>query len=245
MAIDLLPALDLRGGLVVRLLHGDDGARTVYRTDPEDVLAGFAAAGVARAHLVDLDAAFGEAAQRPLLERLVARGREVGLRVQLGGGLRDAASVEWALGAGCERVVVGSLALTDPALFAELAGRFPGRLVAALDIAEGRVRIAGWRQEAGELLSETCRRLARQPLAAVLVTDIERDGALTGPNLDLARRVGSACAAPALLSGGVRALADLEAAAACPEIGGVVVGRALYEGRIELASALAVCEGRP
>ncbi len=245
MAMDLLPALDLRRGEVVRLLRGDDGARTVYGDDPEAVLAGFAAAGVAWAHVVDLDAAFGEAAQRALLERLAARAAELGLSLQVGGGLRDATSVEWALAVGCGRVVVGSLTLTEPDLFSDLVERFPGRLVAALDVAGGKLRIAGWREAAGELLSETCRRLARLPLAAVLVTDIERDGALTGPNLELTRRVGSACAAPALLSGGIRDLADLEAAAACSEIGGAVVGRALYEGKIELSAALAVSGSTP
>jgi phosphoribosylformimino-5-aminoimidazole carboxamide ribotide isomerase len=163
--------------------------------------------------------------------------------LQLGGGLRDRSAVEWALAAGCERVVLGSLAANDPEAFGELAHAFPGRTVPALEVAGGEPRVAGWTTTAGSGLAEICRRLRGLPCAAVLVTDIDRDGMLSGPNLELTCRIARATGLPALLSGGVRSLADLAAAAALPEIAGAILGRALYEHRIELAEALAVCAG--
>src|SRR5258708_19958247 len=253
--MDLLPAIDLRHGRVVRLRQGDDSRATEYASDPLAVAAAFAAAGVRRIHVVDLDAALGEPPQRALVERLAA-GAELGASgdraartggaragLRLGGGLRGRAAVEGALAAGCERVVLGSLPARDPAAFGELARAFPGRTLPALEVAGGEVRVAGWTQAAGSPLEEICGRLRGLPCPAVLVTDVERDGMLTGPNLDLARRIAAATGLPALLSGGVRSLADLAAAAALPEIAGAVLGRALYEGRIDLAAALAVCAG--
>jgi phosphoribosylformimino-5-aminoimidazole carboxamide ribotide isomerase len=244
--MDLIPALDLRGGRVVRLAQGDDGRRTVYGDDPARFLPAFATAGVRLAHVVDLDAAFGEPPQRERvadLLRQAAAARGGALGIQLGGGLRDAQAVAWALGAGCRRVVVGSIVVRQPDLFAELASLHAGRVVPALDVTGGELRIAGWREEAPAPLSQVCRRLRELPCPAVLVTDIERDGTGSGPNLDLARRVGEAAGLPALLSGGVASLADLRAAAGCPEIAGVVVGRALLEGAFTLAEALAACHG--
>jgi len=237
--LDLLPAIDLRGGKVVRLIRGDDARRTVYGDDPAAVVARYASAGVRRAHVVDLDAALGEAPQRALLERLVAGP----LAIQLGGGLRGRDAVSWALGAGCEWVVLGSLVTRDPELFAELADDFPGRLVPALDVEAGEVKVAGWREAAAASLEDLCARLGELPCPAVLVTDIERDGTLEGPNLELTRRVGRSSGLPALLSGGVRCLEDLRAAREAPEIGGAVVGKALYEGAFTLEAALAVAAG--
>lgn len=291
--MELLPAIDLRHGRVVRLRQGDDSRTTEYAADPLAVAAAFAAAGARRIHVVDLDAALGEPPQRELIARLTATlaagsdgggksgagaesgpdrergaGAESGsdgergagaeratvggraaptggvrVGVQLGGGLRDRAAVEWALAAGCERVVLGSLPARDPAAFGELARAFPGRTVPALEVAGGEVRVAGWTEAAGTPLDEICARLRGLPCPAVLVTDVERDGMLCGPNLELARRVAAATGLPALLSGGVRSLADLAAAAALPEIAGAVLGRALYEGRIDLAAALALGSG--
>jgi phosphoribosylformimino-5-aminoimidazole carboxamide ribotide isomerase len=241
--MELLPAIDLRQGQVVRLTRGDDRARTVYASEPAEILARFALAGVARVHVVDLDAAFGEPPQDELLMRISVYGRVAGLGLQLGGGLRDPLAVAEKLDLGFERAVVGSLIFTAPEAFETLVASHPGRIVAALDVEEGKVRLSGWREEAAEPLSAVCRRLVKLPLAAVLVTDIARDGGLGGPNLDLARRVGSACGVGALLSGGVSSLADLRAAAACPELAGAVVGKALYEGLFSLEEALLACQG--
>jgi phosphoribosylformimino-5-aminoimidazole carboxamide ribotide isomerase len=235
--VELIPAIDLRHGRAVRLRQGDDARATVYDDDPVAVLEAYARAGVARVHVVDLDAALGEAPQRDLVERMVA----VGVRIQLGGGLRDREAIDWALGTGCHRVVIGSLVARDIEAFRALAEERPGRLVPALDVAHGEVRISGWKQGAAQHLGELCGRLMGVPCPTVLVTDVERDGMMTGPNLDLALRVARTSGLPALLSGGVHALADLEAARQVPEIAGAIVGRALYEGAFTVAEALAVC----
>jgi phosphoribosylformimino-5-aminoimidazole carboxamide ribotide isomerase len=241
--MELLPAIDLRHGRAVRLRQGDDARATVYGEDPVAVLESYARAGVARVHVVDLDAALGEEPQRELIERLAAAGASRTVAIQLGGGLRGREAVEWALAAGCDRVVLGSLVARDPEAFAALARDLPGRIVPALDVEKGEVRVAGWKEGAARTLADLCAGLRGLPCPAVLVTDVERDGMLAGPNLELARRVARDSGLPALLSGGVSALADLEAARQVPEIGGVIVGRALYDGAFTVTEALAVCGG--
>jgi phosphoribosylformimino-5-aminoimidazole carboxamide ribotide isomerase len=241
--MDLLPAIDLRHGRVVRLRQGDAARSTTYAEDPLEAAAAFAAAGARRIHVVDLDAALGDAPQRAVLEHLLAARWPGPIQWQLGGGVRDRAAIEWALGAGCERVVLGSLPARDPASFAALAQAFPERLVPAVEVAAGAARVAGWTLAAAAPLEEICARLRGLPCPAVLVTDVERDGMLSGPNLELACRIAAATGLPALLSGGVRSLADLRAAADRREIAGVILGRALYEGGIDLAAALAMTAG--
>jgi phosphoribosylformimino-5-aminoimidazole carboxamide ribotide isomerase len=239
--VELLPAIDLRRGRAVRLQQGDDARATVYGDDPLAVLDGYVRAGVRRVHVVDLDATFGEAPQRGLIARLTGRGAAV----QLGGGLRDGGAVRQALENGCDRVVVGSMVARDVEGFRALTLLYPGRVVPALDVEAGEVRIAGWQEGAAWRLPELCVRLRGLPCPAVLVTDVERDGMLTGPNFELARRVATASGIPALLSGGVRSLADLEEASRMPEIAGAVVGRAIYEGVFTVEEALAVIGPHP
>lgn len=236
--MELLPAIDLRHGRAVRLEQGDDARATVYGDDPVALLEAYARAGVARVHVVDLDAALGEEPQRDLIERMAALGVP---KVQLGGGLRDEAAIDWALTAGCDRVVIGSLVARDVNAFRVLAAGRPGCLVPALDVARGEVRISGWKEGAPRKLGDLCAHLMGLPCPAILVTDVERDGMMTGPNLELARRVARSTGIPALLSGGVRELADLEAARDVPEIAGAIVGRALYEGAFSVEEALAAC----
>jgi cyclase len=232
-ALDLLPAVDLRHGRAVRLRQGDAARETVYADDPVALATAYRDAGVRRVHVVDLDAAFGETPQRGLIEKLAAV-----LPVQLGGGLRDGAAVAWALAAGCERAVIGSLVAREPERFRALAEEHPGRLVPALDVEAGAVRTAGWREGSRRTLAELCDLLRGLPCPAVLVTDVERDGMLTGPNFDLTRQVSRGSGLPALLSGGIHRLADLEEAARIPEIAGAIVGRALYEGAFTIEEAL-------
>ena len=238
--MELIPAIDLRHGRAVRLRQGDETRATVYGDDPVTVLDSYSRAGVARVHVVDLDAALGETPQRELIERMAA----AGVKIQLGGGLRDRESIDWALGAGCDRVVIGSLVARDTDAFRALAQERPGCLLPALDVADGEVRIAGWKEGASQNLGELCARLMGLPCPAILVTDVERDGMMTGPNLDLALRVARTSGLPALLSGGVHALSDLEEARRVPEIAGAIVGRALYEGAFTVEEALAVCGPR-
>ncbi|MDY7092760.1 MAG: HisA/HisF-related TIM barrel protein [Acidobacteriota bacterium] len=242
-SIDLLPAIDLRGGQVVRLRQGDDARRTVYSQDPRAVLESFAAAGARWVHVVDLDGAFGDGSQRALTEDLAEAAGALGLSLELGGGLRDRDGVLRALDAGCRRLVLGSMLARDFDLFAALAEELPGRLVPGIDLKDGQLGVAGWTETADLNLETLARRLAGLPCPAVLVTDISRDGELGGANLELACEAGRLTGLPALLSGGVEGLNDLRRARQRPEIGGAVVGRALYDGRLELAEALAVCRG--
>ena len=235
--MELIPAIDLRHGRVVRLVQGDEARATVYGDDPVAVLESYANAGVARVHVVDLDAALGEPRQLALLKRMAA----VGVSLQVGGGLRDRETIAQAFMAGCERAVIGSLVARDIDTFRGFAEELPGWLIPALDVASGEVRIAGWKEGATRSLGDLCAHLMGAPCPAVLVTDIERDGMMTGPNLDLACRVAATSGIPALVSGGIHALSDLEAARRLPEIAGVVVGRALYEGTFTLEEALAAC----
>ena len=244
--MELLPAIDLRHGRVVRLLRGDDARRTVYSDRPLAVLEGLVGAGVRRIHVVDLDAAFDEDPQRELVAELAARLAGKGADLQLGGGLRDGARVAWALEeAGCGRAVVGSMLARDFRGFARLARRYPGRLVPALDVEDGEVRVAGWTEGAGRSLDALCEALRGLPCPAVLVTDVARDGTLEGPNFELSRRVAELSGVPAILSGGVRCLSDIERARGTREIGAAIVGRALYESAFGIEEALAAAEGPP
>ncbi len=236
--MQLIPAIDLRHGKVVRLVQGDDGRRKSYGLDPSEVLRAYAEAGIALVHIVDLDAALGEPPQRELITALVASGRS---GIELGGGLGDFHAVAWALSAGCRRVVLGSIVARDPDAFSRLVEAFPGRVVPAIEVAAGKLRIAGWKEEAEVSVAGVCRRLRGLDCPAVLVTDVERDGTLAGPNLDLARQVAVATRIPALLSGGVRSLVDLRAAVRIPEIAGAIVGKALYEGMFTVAEAIDAC----
>ena len=244
-SFDLIPAIDLRRGQVVRLAQGEDARRTVYDPDPRPVLERYLQAGVRRVHLVDLDAAFGEKPQRALLTQLLEQAGG-SCALQVGGGLRDRAALDWALGTGFARVVVTSLLVKSWETCADFARQAPGVLVPALDVRRGELKMSGWTESAPIDLAELCLRLRELPLGAVLVTDIERDGMLDGPNLELAADMGRSCGVAALLSGGVRTARHLQAAADTPGIGGAIVGRALLDGALALEDAVAATTaGRP
>lgn len=239
--MDLLPAIDLRQGRVVRLRQGDDAQRTVYGEDPVAVLEAFAEAGAVWVHVVDLDAAFGEAPQRSLLATLIARATALGLRVELGGGLRDRQAVHWAHDAGCARGIVGSMVAKQTAAFLALVEEFPDWIVPGLDFKEGRLAVSGWTEVSTLDVEALGDLLQGRPCPAVLVTDVARDGLMTGPNFDLATEVALATGIPALLSGGIHSLDDLRQASRLPQITGAVVGRALYDGSFSLQDALTAC----
>ena len=233
---ELIPSIDLRGGQVVRLLKGDDKQRTVYEREPRQLLEHFAAAGIRIVHIVDLDAAFGEAPQRQLISELV---RNAPVALELGGGLRDRESIAWALDAGCERVVLGSMVARQTDDFLALCDAFPDRLVPAVEVKDGALKVAGWVESAPIGLDELCGRLRGAPCPAVLVTDVSRDGTLQGPSVDLAEQVAEACQMGALVSGGVRSAADLQLAAGRERVAGVIFGRAFYEGKFTIDEAVA------
>jgi len=236
------PAIDLRGGRCVRLLRGEFDRETVYGDDPVAVARAWAAAGAQWLHVVDLD---GARAGRPMQTALV---REICLTaaipVQVGGGLRDADAVAAVLAAGAARVVVGTVAVRDPALCRILCRTHPGRVAVGLDARAGRVRVAAW-TEAEDLDAVTAAsRAAGMGAAAVVYTDVERDGTELGPDLAGTRAVARAAGVPVIASGGIGSLDHLRAVAALARDGvaGVIIGRALYTGAVRLADALAVAE---
>ena len=242
--IALWPAIDLMGGEVVRLLHGDPGKRTVYPERPVDVARRFAAEGADGIHVVDLDAAFGTGSNAKTIAEIVAAST---VPVEVGGGLRDRAAVEAALAAAAARVVLGSLPFRAPELFAELVRDLGPRLVVALDCREGRPTILGWAEDAGAGgAAEVARRLAAQGVTALLVTDVACDGAMTGPNLDLLAGVRAVFAGEVLASGGMRGEEDLAPAAAALAGGpaGAVFGRALHSGATTVARLAAARAAR-
>lgn len=231
----LWPSIDLREGTVVRLLHGDPLKETRYDGNPEDVARRFEAEGGDGLHVVDLDAAFGTGDNREVIGRIL---RAVSMPVQVGGGIRRMSDADALFSAGAWRVVVGSLPFTDPAAFASLLGEARERVVVALDCKDGRPTIHGWSQSAGTRGVETVAAdLGRLGVAALLVTDVARDGAMTGPNLELLGSVRRVFAGEVLASGGLRGEEDLVPVAGALAGGpcGAIFGRALHSGAADLA----------
>jgi phosphoribosylformimino-5-aminoimidazole carboxamide ribotide isomerase len=237
MAMEVIPAVDLSGGRVVRLLQGDYGRVTGFDETPDEAADRFSLAGAGWLHVIDLDAARdGERSPEhaAVLERLA---RRRGTRLQVGGGFRSVGQVEAALAAGVQRVLIGTLAARDPDAVTALAARYGRRICVCADALEGTVRIAGWREDAGESASAFVERFTERGVGAFLVTAIERDGTLAGPDLRLLAGVRAVTDAVLLAAGG---FATLEHVAAARDAGcdGAVVGRALYDGSLNLREAL-------
>ena len=235
----LMPAIDLRGGNVVRLSEGDFDRETVYGTDPAEVARSFVAAGARWIHVVDLDGARdGGRRQTEAVARIVAAVGE-GVACEVAGGLRDETAVEAALAAGAARAVVGTAALRDPDLVERLVRRFSAaRIAIALDVRAGMAVGQGWVPGApGVPVEETLAGLAARGARTFIVTAIERDGLLNGPNLDLLGRIVALGLGDIVASAGISSLADISAVRALG-CSGAIIGRALYEGRIELAAGV-------
>jgi len=232
------PAIDLRGGRCVRLLQGAFERETVYGDDPVAVARGFEAVGARWLHVVDLD---GARAGHPVQHELVARiCAAVHIPVQLGGGLRDRAAIEAAFATGASRVVVGTTAAHDPDRCGELCAAHPGRVVVGLDVRAGQVRVAGWTEAATPDPLALARRVATLGAAAIVYTDIARDGTQGGPDLERTSAIARAAGVPVIASGGIGSLDDVRAVAAraADGVAGMIIGRALYTGAIRLAEAL-------
>jgi len=239
--MDVLPAIDLRGGQVVRLAQGDYTRQTQYSDSPTAVATAFAEAGCTWLHVVDLDAARSGA--RESLPVVAEVARAVEMRIELGGGIRDDRAVEEALAAGVARVIIGSAAMENWAWFEGLLGRadLADRVALGLDARNGKLATHGWTEQVDATAVEVARRVAGSSLSAIIYTDIARDGMLTGPNFAATAEVIAAGDVPVIASGGVAGVTDV---AECRRIGcaGVIIGRAYYEGRIDLAEALAAAE---
>ena len=234
--IELYPAIDLRGGQVVRLRQGDYADETVYGDDPVAVAQGFAEAGATWIHIVDLDAAkSGDPVNRPIIQS-VARAVRSAAKVQTGGGVRSVDDARQLADAGVARVVMGSAAVADPSLVAAASAVVP--VAVGLDHRNGEVSVHGWTEGSGLQLDDA---YGLFPTAAVFViTDIGRDGMLEGPDVEGLTRSAEVAGAPVIASGGVADLADIERLAAIDGLGGIITGKALYEGRFTVAEAVGV-----
>jgi phosphoribosylformimino-5-aminoimidazole carboxamide ribotide isomerase len=239
-AVILFPAIDLKNGACVRLQQGDMARATVFNDVPEAQAAAFAAQGFEYLHIVDLDGAF---AGKPMNARAVdAILATVKIPVQLGGGIRDMATIEAWLGKGIRRVIIGTAAVRDPALVREAAKRFPGQVAVGLDARDGRVAVEGWAEASEVMVLDIARRFEDAGVAAIIYTDIARDGMLKGLNLDATIALADAVATPVVASGGLGSIDDITALLAprARKLEGAIAGRALYDGRLDPEAALAL-----
>lgn len=240
----LYPAIDLKDGQCVRLLRGDMGKATVFNDDPAAQAAAFEAQGFERLHLVDLDGAIeGAAVNAAAVTAILAATK---LPAQLGGGIRDMAGVERWLEAGVARVILGTVALSDPELVKAACKRFPGRVAVGIDARGGMVAVKGWTETSSISAMELALRFEDAGVAAIVFTDIDRDGAMGGVNIDATVDLAFALSTPVIASGGVSSLDDLRALKREQASGveGVIVGRALYDGGVDPKAALDVLAGR-
>ncbi|MBV9078644.1 MAG: 1-(5-phosphoribosyl)-5-[(5-phosphoribosylamino)methylideneamino]imidazole-4-carboxamide isomerase [Methylobacteriaceae bacterium] len=236
----LFPAIDLKDGQCVRLVQGDMGRATVFNDDPALQAETFVRQGFGWLHIVDLDGAFaGRPMNAAAVEAILAR---VAVPVQLGGGIRDMRTVEGWLGKGVARVIIGTAAVRDPDFVREAARRHPGRIAVGIDAKDGRVAVEGWSQSSTLTADELGRRFEDVGVAAIVYTDIARDGVLKGLNIPMTLALAHAVEIPVIASGGLASLADIERLLEpdCAALAGAITGRALYDGRIDPAEALAL-----
>ena len=233
----LYPAIDLKDGQAVRLFKGEMDQATVFNDDPAAQAMEFVNAGCAWLHLVDLNGAFaGEPVNAAPVEAILERTR---IPAQLGGGIRDMATIERWLSKGLARVILGTVAVENPALVREAAKAFPGQVAVGIDARNGRVATKGWAEETDVMVTDLARSFEDAGVAAIIYTDINRDGAMQGPNIEATAALANAVNIPVIASGGVSSLDDLIALRDCgAALNGAISGRALYDGAIDLAEAL-------
>lgn len=237
----LYPAIDLKDGQCVRLLHGEMDKATVFGDDPAAQAAAFEAAGCEWLHLVDLNGAFaGQPVNAAAVESILSR---VNVPAQLGGGIRDMATIEMWLTKGLARVILGTVAVENPDLVRQAAREFPGRIAVGIDARDGRVATRGWADQTDVLASDLARRFEDAGVAAIIYTDIGRDGAMTGPNVEATADLARSVSIPVIASGGVSSLEDLIVLRDTGVIAGAISGRALYDGAIDLAQAIRALAG--
>ena len=238
----LFPAIDLKDGACVRLLRGEMDAATVFNDSPADQARAFVEDGADWLHIVDLNGAFeGESVNGAAVRAILDVTRGVGVRVQLGGGIRSAAHVAGWLADGIDRVILGTAAVKDPDLVIDACKAHPGRVAVGVDARGGRVAVEGWAETSDLAAAELARRFEDAGVAALIYTDIDRDGAMEGPNVDATVALARAISIPVIASGGVSKVEDVEAFLPheADGVAGVISGRAIYDGRIDLAAALA------
>jgi len=238
----VIPAVDIKGGRCVRLKQGRMSEETVYSDDPVQTASTWCAKGAERIHLVDLDGAVGGKRVNAEVIRTIAR--SVPVPVELGGGIRNLGSIEFYLEAGVEWVILGTVACKDPNLVEEACWRFPGRVMLALDARGGRVAVEGWTEATDRSAIDVARPFDGLGIAAVIYTDIQRDGMSAGPNLGATGELAGVLKTPVIASGGISGLDDIRKVMTLSRQGvaGVITGRALYEGTLDLQEAIRVCK---
>ena len=238
----LYPAIDLKDGQAVRLLHGDMDKTTVFNDNPAAQALEFVAAGCEWLHLVDLNGAFaGEPVNAAPVEEIL---KQCQVPAQLGGGIRDMATIERWLDKGLARVILGTVAVENPDLVREAARAFPGKVAVGIDARGGKVATKGWAEETDVDVTDLAKSFEDAGVAAIIYTDIMRDGAMKGPNIDATAALANAVSIPVIASGGVSSLDDLSALKSCgAPLNGAISGRALYDGAIDLSEALAILKG--
>jgi len=236
VTFEIVPAVDIREGRCVRLRQGKADAETVFGDDPVAMAERWESEGAARLHVVDLDGAFGQPRQTAVLRRLLAA---VSIPVEVGGGLRTVADVETVLDAGARWAIIGTRAALDPAFVGLVCGRFEDRVIVGIDASDGRVAVDGWKRVLDLDALALVRDVAVAGAAAIIYTDIARDGMETGPNVWSTEAVARAAGIPVFASGGVGSLEDIRQLAGIAGLAGVVVGRALYTGAVDLRRAMA------
>jgi phosphoribosylformimino-5-aminoimidazole carboxamide ribotide isomerase len=238
----LFPAIDIRGGKCVRLLEGRFDQETIFADRPADMAIKWEAQGGKYLHIVDLDGALqGKPVNLDAIRDIIAN---VSVPVQLGGGIRNLESIEAWLDAGVDRVILGSIAVKDPELVKEACRQFGERIVVGIDAKGGEVAVEGWGISGGVQATELAKRMADVGVARIIYTDISRDGTLSGVNVESTVELARAAGIPVIASGGVAGMDDVYRVAASPEIEGMIIGKALYTGKIDLKAALCVAEGR-
>ncbi|MEL7139445.1 MAG: 1-(5-phosphoribosyl)-5-[(5-phosphoribosylamino)methylideneamino]imidazole-4-carboxamide isomerase [Pseudomonadota bacterium] len=238
----LYPAIDLKDGACVRLLRGEMDAATVFNDDPAAQARAFQDAGCEWLHIVDLNGAFeGRPVNAAAVEAILGA---LSIPAQLGGGIRSLSTIDDWLSRGIARVILGTVALRDPALVREAARTHPGRIAVGIDARGGRVAVEGWAETSEVMATELARRFEDAGVAAIIYTDIERDGAMQGPNVEATAALAQAVSIPVIASGGVSSLEDLAALrdSGAP-LDGVISGRALYNGRLQIGAAVALLKG--
>ncbi len=235
--MEVIPAIDLRAGQLVRLEQGDYDRETIYDADPVSVAKDLCAKGATRLHVVDLDAARdGESTNTPLIQRILSEAGRI--PVQVGGGIRTLERVNALVGMGADRVIMGTAALEQPRLLASISERHPKRVILGLDARGGRVAVRGWLETSDFTSAEVLKRFADLPLAGVLHTDIERDGMMGGPNLAATVELARSTSHPFIAAGGVSSVDDLQRLAQTGVIAAAVLGKALYSGAVRFEDAL-------
>lgn len=240
--MEVIPAVDIKGGKCVRLVRGDFRRETVYSDHPAEVAQRWQSLGATRIHVVDLDGAVvGESANLPVIEDIR---RSVSVPLQLGGGIRTMETIEQLLGIGIDRVILATVAVVRPDLVAEACRRYGDRIAVSIDAGKGVVWIKGWKERSGLRATEMARRMAELGVGRLIYTDISRDGTLTEPHFAAVEELVSQTALPVIASGGVASVADLERLVGTG-VEGAIVGKALYTGNVDLPQAIAAIQHIP